>query len=77
MTHVLCLLQVTYPVTIPKEERTSEDEAKLKDLLDTVGIGYLVSRWAGDAEGATDGKLGWDCVARWVSSTAIHRRVCD
>ena len=63
---------MTYPVTIPKEERTPEDEAKLQKLLDTVGIGYLVSRWAGDAEEIKDGKLGWDCVARWVRSTALY-----
>ena len=60
--------QVTYPVTIPKRDRTPEDEARLKELLDTVGIGYLVSRWAGDDELVTNSKLGWDCVAKWASS---------
>ena len=41
--------QVTYPQTIMKQDRTPEVEEHLQKLLDTVGIGYLVSRWGGDA----------------------------
>ena len=43
--------QITYPQTIMKHERTAEIEAQLQKLLDLVGIGYLVSRWGGDADG--------------------------
>eukprot|EP01046_Picozoa_sp_COSAG06_P027104 COSAG06_NODE_2372_length_6990_cov_6.727906_2_plen_104_part_00 len=42
--------QITYPQTIMKHERTAEIEAQLQKLLDLVGIGYLVSRWGGDAD---------------------------
>ena len=42
--------QVTYPDTVPKDERTEDVEARLLKLLDLVGIAYLVSRWAGDAD---------------------------
>ena len=57
--------QVTYPTAIPAAERTVEQEEHLQQLLDTVGIGYLVRRWAGDREDREDTSLGWDCVARW------------
>ena len=58
--------QVTYPGKIPASERTEEQTAKLQELLDMVGIGYLVIRWAGDAEDVTrENHLGWDHVARW------------
>ena len=42
--------QVTYPDTVPKDERTEDVEARLLKLLDLVGIAYLVTRWAGDAD---------------------------
>lgn len=42
-------LAVQYPLQIPKHERTVEFEQELQELLDMVGIGYLVKRWAGDA----------------------------
>ena len=58
--------QVTYPLKIPTAERTAEKEAELMALLDQVGIGYLVSRWAGDADGAVAaGHKGWDHTTRW------------
>ena len=58
--------QVTYPQTIMKQDRTAEIEAHLQKLLDLVGIGYLVSRWAGDAEDVVaKGHKGWDHVATW------------
>ena len=56
--------QVTYPLKIPTAERTAEKEAELMALLDQVGIGYLVSRWAGDAKAAENHK-GWDHETRW------------
>lgn len=55
-----------------KQDRTPEIEAHLQKLLDLVGIGYLVSRWGGDAEGAVvkDHK-GWDHVATWEVSYCL------
>ena len=50
--------QVTYPTAIPAAERTVEQEEHLQQLLDTVGIGYLVRRWAGDREDREDTSLG-------------------
>ena len=58
--------QLTYPVVIPAADRTPELEAQLQQLLDAVGIGYLVSRWAGDRDGVThSGHEGWDHVCKW------------
>jgi hypothetical protein len=57
--------QLTYPGRIPAEDRTATQEAQLMRLLEMVGIGYLVKRWAGDRDDVVDEKLGWDCVARW------------
>ncbi len=58
--------QVTYPVRIEPADRTPEVEAKLQELLDLVGVGYLVTRWAGDAAGKkrADHK-GWDHETKW------------
>ena len=58
--------QVTYPVRIEPADRTLEVEAKLQELLDLVGVGYLVTRWAGDAVGKkrADHK-GWDHETKW------------
>jgi ABC-type uncharacterized transport system fused permease/ATPase subunit len=48
--------QVTYPIRIAKGDRTAEIEARLQELLDLVGVGYLVTRWAGDAPDKDKGK---------------------
>ena len=48
-----------YPDSIAKQDRTPELERHLQELLDLVGIGYLVSRWAGDIRDADEHK-GWD-----------------
>ena len=37
--------QLTYPVVV--EQRSAELEKRLQELLDLVGIGYLVDRWSG------------------------------
>lgn len=53
-------------VVVPKEKRSEALEAKLQNLLDTVGIGYLVKRWAGDREGTTHADhAGWDHTVKW------------
>jgi ABC-type uncharacterized transport system fused permease/ATPase subunit len=58
--------QLTYPEFIPKEERTEEMAGRMQELLDMVGVGYLVSRWAGDADETNyENHLGWDHVVRW------------
>jgi ABC-type uncharacterized transport system fused permease/ATPase subunit len=57
--------QVTYPHKVEKADRTPEMEQQLQELLNTVGIGYLVKRWAGDSESVTVEELGWDHVTRW------------
>jgi ABC-type uncharacterized transport system fused permease/ATPase subunit len=72
--------QITYPHSIPRAERDGALEARLQKLLDQVGIGYLVSRWAGDAQDTVmtiDGKSitvvsvsgedtkGWDAAVTW------------
>ena len=72
--------QITYPYSIPHYERTVEIEARLQELLDLVGIGYLVDRWAGDAQDTVmtiDGvpitvvsvhgedSKGWDASVTW------------
>ena len=46
--------QITYPVKIPKDKRTKEQEEHLLSLMSLVGIQYLVER-----EG------GWDAKAKW------------
>jgi energy-coupling factor transporter ATP-binding protein EcfA2 len=62
--------QVTYPLKIPVAERTEAKEAELMGLLDQVGIGYLVSRWAGDADDVVSkDHKGWDHVTRWCVRT--------
>ena len=48
--------QVTYPIRIAKGDRTAEIEDRLQELLDLVGVGYLVTRWAGDAPDKDKGK---------------------
>jgi hypothetical protein len=72
--------QITYPFSIPAPERTPQLVAHLQDLLDRVGIGYLVERWAGDAQDTVmtiDGvpitvvsvqgedSKGWDATVTW------------
>lgn len=72
--------QITYPFSIPSLERTPQLEAQLQGLLDQVGIGYLVDRWAGDAQDTVmtiDGvpitvvsmqgqdSKGWDATVTW------------
>ena len=58
--------QVTYPQFIPKEERTKELEVQMKEVLDLVGIGYLVERWDGDADETNyEDHAGWDHIVRW------------
>eukprot|EP01050_Picozoa_sp_SAG11_P038781 SAG11_NODE_15992_length_560_cov_0.997831_2_plen_92_part_00 len=37
--------QLTYPDSIPPDERTAEQESHLFKLLKIVGIDYLVDRW--------------------------------
>lgn len=68
--------QVTYPVRIDPANRTPEIEAKLQELLDLVGVGYLVTRWAGDAVGKqrADHK-GWDHETKWEDVLSKHRAV--
>ena len=58
--------QVTYPVRIEPADRTPEIEVKLQELLDLVGVGYLVTRWAGDAAGKKRAEhKGWDHETKW------------
>lgn len=72
--------QITYPQSIPRAERDAVVEARLQSLLDQVGIGYLVERWAGDAQDTVmtiDGvpitvvsvhgedSKGWDAAVTW------------
>lgn len=60
--------QVTYPASIAKHERTAAMESHLQQLLDLVGIGYLVKRWAGDSADVDydpGEHQGWDHVATW------------
>ena len=68
--------QVTYPVRIDPADRTPEIEAKLQELLDLVGVGYLVTRWAGDAAGKkrADHK-GWDHETKWEDVLSKHHAV--
>ena len=47
--------QLTYPIRIPKEERTAEVEARMQACLEMVSLGYLSTR-----EDA-----GWDAVLKW------------
>ena len=37
--------QLTYPLKILASERTADQERELRNLLDLVGVGYLVERW--------------------------------
>jgi ABC-type uncharacterized transport system fused permease/ATPase subunit len=72
--------QITYPQSILRAERTPAVEARLQGLLDQVGVGYLVDRWAGDAQDTVmtiDGvpitvvsvhgedSKGWDAAVTW------------
>eukprot|EP01047_Picozoa_sp_COSAG01_P092887 COSAG01_NODE_24150_length_788_cov_12.641509_2_plen_61_part_01 len=53
--------QVTYPCRIEPCNRTPAVEARLQELLDLVGVGYLVTRWGGDAAGKKSAMhKGWD-----------------
>jgi len=54
--------QLTYPKRFPKEERTVEQEAEMMELLELVGIGYLVERWQKDM---AEGESGWDYETKW------------
>ncbi len=47
--------QLTYPIRIPKEERTVDIETRLQACLEMVNLGYLSTR-----EDA-----GWDAVLKW------------
>ena len=41
-------------------------ERRLQEMLDLVGIGYLVKRWEGDADETNyEDHLGWDHTVRW------------
>ena len=53
--------QITYPQLVKKEDRTKEQEEKMMELMNLVGIQYLVDR-----EG------GWDSVRVWEGA---HARV--
>ena len=54
--------QVTYPHRVKKEERTEAQEAEMMELLELVGIGYLVERWQ---KGMKDGESGWNYETKW------------
>ena len=44
------------------QERTVEQEAEMMELLELVGIGYLVERWQKDM---AEGESGWDYETKW------------
>jgi ABC-type uncharacterized transport system fused permease/ATPase subunit len=70
--------QVTYPEKIEPGDRSAEKTAELQELLDLVGVGYLVTRWAGDAEGKQRAEhKGWDHVTQWhdVLSLGEQQRI--
>ena len=48
----------------------------MQELLDLVGVGYLVTRWAGDAAGKkrADHK-GWDHETKWEDVLSKHHAV--
>ena len=52
-----CWAQVAYPHRIPKGERTEAQEAQLMELLELVGIGYLVERWQKGMEVGESGAI--------------------
>ena len=54
--------QVTYPHRVKKEDRTEKQEAEMMELLELVGIGYLVERWQ---KGMKEGESGWDYETKW------------
>lgn len=65
--------QVTYPVHIKPKNRTPEVESKLQELLDLVGVGYLVTRWAGDVVGKKRAEhKGWDHETKWDDVLSKH-----
>lgn len=70
--------QVTYPQFIPKEERTRELEVQMQEVLDLVGIGYLVKRWEGDADETNyEEHAGWDHIVRWEDVLSLgEQQVC-
>ena len=68
-------MQVTYPVQIPKAERTKEVEVRLQELLDLVGVGYLVTRWAGDAPPPTATAVPSSDGASKQSESALKQQV--
>jgi ABC-type uncharacterized transport system fused permease/ATPase subunit len=47
----------------------------MQSLLDMVGIGYLVKRWAGDADDVVRKDTGWDTVARWCAGNVPSRTI--
>ena len=55
--------QVTYPHRIAAEDRTEAQTVRLQELLDLVGIGYLVERW--EKESKEEGGSGWDTETKW------------
>ena len=70
--------QVTYPSRIEPSDRTPAVEARLQELLDLVGVGYLVTRWAGDAAGRKRAEhKGWDHETKWdeVLSLGEQQRI--
>jgi len=52
--------QVTYPVRIPKADRTPEQEARMREQLEIAGIDYLVER--NKDQGGWDAKVSWEDV---------------
>ena len=59
-------ITISDPDYIPKEKRTDAMERRLQEMLDLVGIGYLVKRWEGDADETNyEDHLGWDHTVRW------------
>jgi ABC-type uncharacterized transport system fused permease/ATPase subunit len=70
--------QVTYPQFIPREERTRALEVQMQEVLDLVGIGYLVNRWEGDADETNyETHAGWDHIVRWEDVLSLgEQQVC-
>ena len=54
--------QVTYPQLVAPDGRTEAQEAEMMELLELVGIGYLVERWQKDM---AEGESGWDYETKW------------
>eukprot|EP00941_MAST-03F_sp_MAST-3F-sp1_P006281 g6281.t1 len=71
--------QITYPHRIEKSNRTLKQETQLFELLDLVGIAYLVDRFAKkqNKESNQEACSGWDAVAIWedVLSLGEQQRI--